>query len=132
MSAKTILVVDDSPTALKITSDTLTEEGFRVISASDGEEALEIATRLHPDLIVLDIILPKKNGFQVCRQLKTESATQDIKIVMLSSKNQASDRFWGQKQGADAYITKPFEDEELVGVIESLLKGEKLSEAKTS
>lgn len=132
MPAKTILVVDDSPTALKITSDTLTEEGFRVISASDGEEALEIATRLHPDLIVLDIILPKKNGFQVCRQLKTESATQDIKILMLSSKNQASDRFWGQKQGADAYITKPFEDEELIGAIEALLKGEKLTEAKAT
>lgn len=131
MSAKTILVVDDSPTALKITSDALTEQGFKVISASDGEEALEIASRLHPDLIVLDIILPKKNGFQVCRQLKTESATADIKILMLSSKNQASDRFWGQKQGADAYITKPFDDEELVASIQALLKGARLSEAGT-
>ena len=129
MSAKTILVVDDSPTALKITSDALMEQGFKVISASDGEEALEIASRLHPDLIVLDIILPKKNGFQVCRQLKTESATADIKILMLSSKNQASDRFWGQKQGADAYITKPFDDEELLASIQALLKGERLSEA---
>lgn len=128
MTPKTILVVDDSPTALKITSETLTEQGFRVLCASDGEEALEIATRMHPELIVLDIILPKKNGFQVCRQLKTESATSDIKILMLSSKNQASDRFWGQKQGADAYITKPFDDEELVAAIESLLKGEKVSE----
>jgi twitching motility two-component system response regulator PilH len=113
---------------LKITSETLSEQGFRVLSASDGEEALEIATRLHPDLLVLDIILPKKNGFQVCRQLKTESATADIKILMLSSKNQASDRFWGQKQGADAYITKPFDDDELIAAIESLLKGEKLAE----
>jgi twitching motility two-component system response regulator PilH len=128
MTPKTILVVDDSPTALKITSETLTEKGFRVVGASDGEEALEIATRVHPDLIVLDIILPKKNGFQVCRQLKTESATSDIKILMLSSKNQASDRFWGQKQGADAYITKPFDDEELIEAIESLLKGEQVSE----
>ncbi len=129
MPAKTILVVDDSPTALKITSDTLTEEGFRVLAASDGEEALEIASRLHPDLIVLDIILPKLNGFQVCRQLKTEAATANIKVLMLSSKNQASDRFWGQKQGADAYITKPFDDEELLGAIVSLLNGEKLPTA---
>ena len=128
MPPQTILVVDDSPTALKITSEALTEQGFRVLCASDGEEALEIATRMHPDLIVLDIILPKKNGFQVCRQLKTESATADIKILMLSSKNQASDRFWGQKQGADAYITKPFDDEELLAAIQALLKGEKLSE----
>ncbi len=127
MPAKTILVVDDSPTALKITSDTLSEQGFKVLCASDGEEALEIAARLVPDLIVLDIILPKKNGFQVCRQLKTEAATQDIKILMLSSKNQASDRFWGQKQGADAYITKPFEDEELIAAIGALLKGEAIT-----
>ncbi len=128
MPPKTILVVDDSPTALKITSDTLSEQGFRVLAASDGEEALEIASRLLPDLIVLDIILPKKNGFQVCRQLKTESATKDIKILMLSSKNQASDRFWGQKQGADAYITKPFEDEELIAAIQALLKGQQLTQ----
>lgn len=132
MPAKTILVVDDSPTALKITSDALAEQGFRVLSASDGEEALEIANRLHPDLIVLDIILPKKNGFQVCRQLKTESATEDMKILMLSSKNQASDRFWGQKQGADAYITKPFEDEELIAAIKNLLEGEQITEAKAN
>jgi DNA-binding response OmpR family regulator len=130
MPAKTILVVDDSPTALKITSEVLTEQGFNVLVASDGEEALEIAARLHPDLIVLDIILPKKNGFQVCRQLKTEDATADIKILMLSSKNQASDRFWGQKQGADAYITKPYDDVELLASIQALLKGGKLSEAK--
>jgi twitching motility two-component system response regulator PilH len=128
MPSKTILVVDDSPTALKITSDTLTEQGFKVVSASDGEEALDIAARVHPDLIVLDIILPKKNGFQVCRQLKTESATAGIKILMLSSKNQASDRFWGQKQGADAYITKPFDDEELLAAIEALLNGKKVTE----
>ena len=132
MPAKTILVVDDSPTALKITSDTLSEQGFKVLSASDGEEALEIAARLLPDLIVLDIILPKKNGFQVCRQLKTESATEDIKILMLSSKNQASDRFWGQKQGADAYITKPFEDEELLAAITALLKGEQLTQLNSN
>lgn len=126
MSAKTILVVDDSPTAQKITCDTLSEEGFHVLSAADGEEALEIATSLHPDLIVLDIILPKKNGFQVCRQLKTEAATEDIKILMLSGKSQASDRFWGQKQGADAYITKPYEDEELLAAVDALLKGEEV------
>lgn len=132
MPAQTILVVDDSPTALRITGDALSEQGFNVVSASDGEEALEIAARLHPDLIVLDIILPKKNGFQVCRQLKTESATADIKILMLSSKNQASDRFWGQKQGADAYITKPFDDEELLASVQSLLKGKKFSEANNA
>ena len=73
-------------------------------------------------MIVLDVILPKKNGFQVCRQLKTSPATQDIKILMMTSKSQDSDRFWGLKQGADDYMTKPYEDEELLSNIANLLK----------
>jgi len=72
-------------------------------------------------LIVLDVILPKKNGFQVCRQLKTSPQTEDIRILMLTSKSQDSDRFWGLKQGADEYLTKPFEDEELLANVAKLL-----------
>jgi twitching motility two-component system response regulator PilH len=118
-----ILVVDDSPTALRITGDSLTEEGYHVWTAADGEEALEAACRVLPDLVVLDIVLPKMNGFQVCRQLKTDPRTKSAKVVMLSSKNQDSDKFWGQRQGADAYVTKPFEDEELCAVVARLLGG---------
>ena len=92
MSQQRILVVDDSPTALRMTSELLNESGFDVLTASDGEEALEVADRDHPSLIVLDIILPRKNGFQVCRKLRSESKTEDIGIVMLSSKNQDHDR----------------------------------------
>src|SRR6516162_5518742 len=93
MVAQKILVVDDSPTDLKLVSGPLRTQGYQVITAIDGEEALEKAAREHPELIVLDIILPKKNGFQVCRQLKTSTDTKDIKILMLSSKTQDSDRF---------------------------------------
>jgi twitching motility two-component system response regulator PilH len=71
--------------------------------------------------MVLDVILPKKNGFQVCRQLKTSPDTQDIKILMMTSKSQDSDRFWGLKQGADEYMTKPFDDNELMTTIDHLL-----------
>ncbi|MBM3226149.1 MAG: response regulator [Candidatus Tectomicrobia bacterium] len=109
----TILVVDDSPTALKAITDTLRGTGHWVITAMDGDQGLHKALHEHPDLILLDVVMPGKNGFQVCRQLKTAAATKDIKIILITSKDQPSDRFWGLKQGADAYITKPFEEAEL-------------------
>jgi len=121
MANSKILVVEDSPTYLRKIADFLQGLGYEVITAVDGEEALEKAVQENPSLIVLDVILPKKNGFQVCRQLKTSPATQDIKILMLTSKSQDSDRFWGIKQGADDYMTKPYEDEELLSNIDTLL-----------
>ncbi|MBT8372679.1 MAG: response regulator [Desulfobacterales bacterium] len=122
MPNETILVVEDSPTYLRQTTQLLQKNDYTTISAMDGEEALEKAIQEHPDLIVLDIILPKKNGFQVCRQLKTSPDTQDIKIIMLTSKSQDSDRFWGLKQGADEYLTKPLDDDQLVTSVAELLK----------
>jgi DNA-binding response OmpR family regulator len=121
MSKEKILVVDDSPTDLKLVSGPLNSKGYKVITAVDGEEALAKAASELPNLIVLDVVLPKKNGFQVCRQLKTALATKDIKILLLTSKSQDSDRFWGLKQGADGYMTKPFADEELLSSVAGLL-----------
>jgi CheY-like chemotaxis protein len=121
MPNQLILVVDDSPTDLKLMTAPLQGKGYRIITAVDGEEALEVATRDHPSLIVLDIILPKKNGFQVCRQLKTTPETQDIKIILLSSKAQDTDRYWGLKQGADEYMTKPFDNDELISLVGRLV-----------
>ncbi len=121
MTHATILVVDDSPTELRLVAGRLRDCGYRIVTAADGEEALELAAREHPDLIVLDVVLPKKNGFQVCRQLKTTPGTSDIKILLVTSKDQESDRFWGMRQGADEYMTKPFEDEELVANVARLL-----------
>ncbi len=117
-----IMVVEDSPTYLRKIANFLQGLGYEVITAVDGEEALEKAVRENPGLIVLDVILPKKNGFQVCRQLKTSPATQDIKILMMTSKSQDSDRFWGIKQGADDYMTKPYEDQELSENVAKLLQ----------
>jgi DNA-binding response OmpR family regulator len=121
MAQEKILVVEDSPTDMALMTAPLEKAGYHVITAVDGEEALEKAVHEQPGLIVLDIILPKKNGFQVCRQLKTAPETQDIKILMLTSKTQDSDRFWGLKQGADEYMTKPFDDEELLANVARLL-----------
>jgi len=122
MANETILVVEDSPTYLRQITQLLHKNGYATINAVDGEEALEKAIRKHPDLIVLDIILPKKNGFQVCRQLKTSPDTKDIKIIMLTSKSQDSDRFWGLKQGADEYLTKPLDDDQLITNVAELLQ----------
>jgi DNA-binding response OmpR family regulator len=121
MSKEKILVVDDSPTDLKLMTAPLREKGYQIITAVDGEEALDLAVKEHPRLIVLDIVLPKKNGFQVCRQLKTTPDTQDIKIMMLTSKTQDSDRFWGLQQGADEYLTKPFDESHFLTRVAELL-----------
>ena len=117
MAEKAILVVDDNPPELEMMQILLKSRGFTVITAIDGDDAIAKATAMHPRLILLDVILPKKNGFQVCRQLKTSPETKDIKIIMVTQKNQESDRFWGLKQGADDYLTKPLKDEALLSCI---------------
>jgi DNA-binding response OmpR family regulator len=111
---KKILIVDDSPTARELIAGTLQGKGYHTMMAENGEEALHKAASEHPDLILLDVVMPGQNGFQVCRQLKTEDATKDIKIILVTSKDQKSDRFWGLKQGADDYLIKPFEKNKLL------------------
>jgi CheY-like chemotaxis protein len=116
-----ILVVDDSPTHLKLISEPLFAKGYEVITASDGEEALAKAAAEQPALMVLDVIMPKRNGFKVCRDVKTQPKYRGIKVILLNSKNQHSDLFWGEQLGADLYMTKPFTEEELASAIEKLL-----------
>jgi DNA-binding response OmpR family regulator len=117
MSNKLILIVEDSPTDMKIAESVCTENGYRVVAVAEGDQVIEIASEKQPDLILLDVILPNKNGFQICRQLKNTAATKDIKVIIVSSKDQASDKFWGMKQGADDYITKPYSEEDLLAAI---------------
>lgn len=112
--AKTVLLVDDSPTELRVMMRALDGQGYRILTASDGEEALERISRSRPDLVLLDIILPRKNGFQVCRHLRNSGETKGIKVILVSSKSLDCDRQWGLEQGADDYLVKPFTGEELV------------------
>ena len=121
MATEKILVVDDSPTELQLMVEPLKDRGYQVITATNGIDALETAIKEHPRLILLDVLMPGKNGFQVCRQLKTDPATCDIKIIIVSSKCQESDRFWGLRQGADEYLGKPVNDETLLQHISALL-----------
>ncbi|MBC7797581.1 MAG: response regulator [Pyrinomonadaceae bacterium] len=118
---KTILIADDSPTERNILTSALQKNGYATIAAVDGEEAIEKANESQPNLIILDIVMPKKNGFQVTRHLKTTASTQGIKILLISSKNQDSDKFWGLKQGADEYLTKPFDDQTLLNAVARLI-----------
>lgn len=119
MAKAKILVVDDSPTQLSMMRAPFEEHGYQVITASDGEEALAMVETENPQLVVLDVIMPKLNGFQACRKIKT--LRQDLPIILLTSKNQKSDEFWGKKQGADVYMTKPFDSEELFAAAVKLL-----------
>ena len=117
MHLPSVLCVDDSPTELHLMVKALEGTGLKILQATDGEAALRMAMEHQPDLMLLDIILPKMNGFQVCRQLRTAPETAGIKIILVSAKTRSEDRFWGIKQGADDYIVKPFSEESLVARI---------------
>lgn len=114
-----ILIVDDSPTGLKTASAVL--KNYDIITATDGKEALEIAQAEKPDLVLLDVIMPNMDGFQACRKMKKSPELKHIPIIMLTSKNQKSDKFWGEKQGADVYLTKPCEDTVLLKAVAQLV-----------
>lgn len=119
-----VLVVEDSIPQREMITELLRGSGLDVTSASDGVEALEHIQSGHPpDLVVLDIVMPRMNGYEVCRRLKADPSTQDVPVVMCSSKGEEFDRYWGMKQGADAYIAKPFQPTELVGTVKQLLRG---------
>jgi len=114
VAIKKILVVDDSATDLKNLEQICASGGYDVITASSGLEAVAKANRENPDAVLLDVLMSDMNGFQVCRLLTTNESTQHIPIVLVSSKAQATDRIWGEQQGAKAYIAKPFTPEQIL------------------
>lgn len=115
-----VLLVEDSPSELELMSHYLQDSGYEIIKATGAKEALEIAINEQPNAIVTDIVMPGMSGFELCRSLKRNPATVNISIIISSSKNQAIDKLWGIKQGADAYLTKPYSREQLLNVIKSL------------
>lgn len=123
MAKKKILVVDDEGELVKGLQIRLEASGFEVIAAFDGQEGLEKARDEKPDLILLDVMMPKMNGYQVCRELKNDENTKNIVVIMLTAKGQESDKFWGKEVGANDYVIKPFESSELMEKIKELLNG---------
>lgn len=116
-----VLVVDDSPTELTLMTEPFLSNGYEVITATNGEEALQKAESENPSLIVLDVVMPKLNGFQVCKHIKTSRKLKDTPVILLTTKDQESDKFFGIKQGANAYMTKPFTGEDLMATVNKLL-----------
>jgi twitching motility two-component system response regulator PilH len=116
----TILVVEDSPSELELISHFLNESGYKVIKATGGTEALKKLELEKPDAIITDVVMPGMSGFELCRSLKKNPETQKLPIVICSSKNQEIDRLWAMRQGADAYVTKPYTREELLRAIKSV------------
>ena len=121
MPGQKILVVDDSWTELTMIVTPLRNSGFDVVTAVDGDEAVEKVVKERPQCIVLDVVLPKQNGFQICRKLKNSEMSRHIPIILLTSKNTPLDKAWGMRQGADMYITKPFNGDELVASVRRLI-----------
>ena len=121
MPGQKILVVDDSWTELTMIVTPLRNSGFDVVTAVDGDEAVEKVFKERPQCIVLDVVLPKQNGFQVCRKLKNSEMSRHIPIILLTSKSTPIDKAWWMRQGADMYITKPFNGDELVASVRRLI-----------
>ena len=124
--SKTILLVDHDNAILKFVTLILENEGYRVFTARDGEEALQKVRQSPPDLVLLEIVLPRKNGYQVCRALREDKTLRGIPIVFLSAKSQPSDRFWAQRVGGAGFVAKPFDPAELVREIRARLRKSQL------
>ena len=120
MEAHKVLVVDDSPTDLHLITRYLMNNGYTAMSASSGEEALAKVSRDKPDLILMDIVMPGMNGYEATRALNSDPATASIPIMMISSKNQDTDRIWGIRQGASDYMVKPIRERELIDKIKGM------------
>lgn len=117
-----ILVVDDSPTEIHVLKTMLEKHGYQVCVAVDGDQGMSKARSEQPDLILMDIVMPGVNGFQATRKLSKDPVTASIPIVMISTKDQDTDRIWAKRQGALDYITKPVTEAELLAKINAVLK----------
>lgn len=120
--AKTIVLADADHESAKSVELLIENEGHRVLVVHDGDEALARVRDAHADLVVLEILLPQKNGYQVCRTLKADVATADVGVIFLTAKAQPSDRFWAKRVGADAFVAKPFDPADLVREIHAVLR----------
>ena len=118
-----VLIVDDSPTDVHVMQKALEQNGFQTASAADGSEAIRKARELHPDLILMDIVMPGLNGFQATRELASDPETRAIPVIMVTSKSQESDRVWGLRQGAVDYLVKPVASDQLVRKAQAALAG---------
>ena len=118
-----ILIVDDSPSQLMGIRRIVEKLGHEALTAEDGAAGVEAAKRELPDMILMDVVMPNLNGFQATRQISKDPTTSHIPVILVTTKDQETDKVWGMRQGAKAYITKPFNEAQLIEVINGLLSG---------
>jgi len=119
---KSVLVVDDQPHIVRLIQVNLEKEGFEVTTAGDGVEGLQKLRELTPDLVILDVIMPRKDGFEVLREIKGDPALAEIPVVMLTVKTHNADIVQGLREGAELYLPKPFHPKELVSMVKRVLE----------
>ena len=118
-----ILVVDDSPTETKAFSAMLERNGYEVLTAENGADGVAVARQEKPDVVLMDIVMPGLNGFQATRQLTKDDETKDIPVIIVTTKDQETDRVWGKRQGASGYLVKPVSEETLMAEINAVMAG---------
>lgn len=116
----TILIVEDTPSEMELMSHYLREDGYNVVGVVSAQEALSRSIDIRPSVIITDVVMPGMSGFELCRSLKKQPATENIPVIICTSKNQEIDRLWGMKQGANAYLTKPYTREQLIKAVKSV------------
>ncbi|GAB3369372.1 twitching motility response regulator PilH [Spongiibacter taiwanensis] len=116
-----VLIVDDSPTEIFKMTEILNKNGFQVLTAENGEQGVAMAKAEQPDLVLMDIVMPGLNGFQATRQLSRDPDTSSIPVIIVTTKDQETDRLWGQRQGAKGYLTKPVDARALINEIRSVM-----------
>ena len=116
----TVLIVEDSLSELELMSHYLDNGDYKIVKSTGAKEAFDIALKDSIDVIVSDVVMPEMSGFELCRQLKRNPVTQKLPIILCTSKNQEIDKLWGMKQGASAYLTKPYTREQLIETIQSV------------
>lgn len=119
--SKKVLIVDDSPTEIHKLSTVLKKHGYSVIVADSGEKGIKTAKQENPDLVLMDIVMPGMNGFQATRQICKTKETSHIPVIIVTTKDQETDRMWGSRQGARAYLTKPVEERDLISTIDEVM-----------
>lgn len=127
-----ILIVDDSPSQLLGIQRIVEKLGHESITAEDGAAGVEVAKRELPDMVLMDVVMPNLNGFQATRTLSREATTKHIPVILVTTKDQDTDRMWGLRQGAKAYLTKPFSEDELAEVIELIFNARELPSAPSA
>ncbi|WP_367105543.1 PleD family two-component system response regulator [uncultured Psychrobacter sp.] len=116
----TVLIIDDSPSEMAKFRDILTRNNFKILEANNGEQGCLMAAEHLPDVILMDVVMPEMNGFQATRRITRGKTTAHIPVVMISTKNQETDRVWGKRQGAKEYMTKPVVESELINTIRTV------------